>query len=652
MSYRPPDGEIRRSQILTAGGPGALVDLIGAAVIIKGLDAWRYQPDDEGFFEAPRLYPRVFKFLKGTSHWKHNHVRFRRPPECDDDNPHGVRGIHAREFPAWYLCQRCNSLVQRHPGLDDKRKHTCFQNPEPGSKPFPAVPIRFVSACQNGHIHDIDWRYFVHQGAPKLADGEPWRCEVDPSLGLMTRADGRHTYQADLQLRTEGTTGELNDLMLTCRRCGMRRGLQDLSDQGALGRCHGWRPWLKHNDPKPCTEQVRLQIRTGTNAWFPLTLSALAIPESDADFKEIIDQHFDLLKRFDSAEKLRMGLQLNLFTPEEAAALKNLDLGQLVEAVRRRQQGNEEAPDIREAEWATLMVAPEGAPGDLPGRDEEWCAHRLPTTDLPAFLDRVVLVKALTETRAQVGFLRREGFPVNAEGVPDVDPDRVSPLAEEADWVPAVEIRGEGVFIALREEAVREWEAREAVQKRKEQFEQAALMESERKKKTILPMEPRLIMLHSLAHMLIRAISLECGYSAAAIRERIYCFRAVVADDATDEERQAAYDRSRAGILLYTGTPGSEGTLGGLVEVGAHIVDHLRRAVDMNTLCSNDPICAQHTPDGKEEGRRREGAACHGCLLIAEPSCERMNQDLDRALVVPTVAEGSEEMAFLGDWRG
>ena len=110
----------------------------------------------------------------------------------------------------------------------------------------------------------------------------------------------------------------------------------------------------------------------------------------------------------------------------------------------------------------------------------------------------------------------------------------------------------------------------------------------------------------------------------------------------------AAYARSRAGILLYTGTPGSEGTLGGLVEIGRDIVRHLRRAVETNLLCSNDPVCASHLPDGAEEGRHREGAACHGCLYIAEPSCERMNRDLDRAFVVPTVAD--EGAAFLGDW--
>ena len=136
-------------------------------------------------------------------------------------------------------------------------------------------------------------------------------------------------------------------------------------------------------------------------------------------------------------------------------------------------------------------------------------------------------------------------------------------------------------------------------------------------------------MLHSLAHMLLTAISLECGYSAASIRERIYV-------------REDAY-----GILLYTGTPDAEGTLGGLVQVGRKIARHLDAALELGRLCSNDPVCAQHKPDHKHEGRSMHGAACHGCLLIAEPSCERRNELLDRSLVVPTVDQ--TDAAFFGE---
>jgi len=91
--------------------------------------------------------------------------------------------------------------------------------------------------------------------------------------------------------------------------------------------------------------------------------------------------------------------------------------------------------------------------------------------------------------------------------------------------------------------------------------------------------------------------------------------------------------------LLYTGSPGSEGTLGGLVQQGEKITEHLINALELGKFCSNDPVCASHRPDATYEERFLHGAACHGCLLIAETSCERRNEFLDRALVVNTIEE-------------
>ena len=127
-------------------------------------------------------------------------------------------------------------------------------------------------------------------------------------------------------------------------------------------------------------------------------------------------------------------------------------------------------------------------------------------------------------------------------------------------------------------------------------------------------------MLHSLAHMLMTSIALDCGYPASSLRERVY------AGD------------GRYGILIYTGSSDSEGTLGGLVETGRRFAEHLRRALRDNLLCSNDPVCAEHDPTTSYAGRPLHGAACHGCLLVAETSCEQLNDFLDRALVVPTVS--------------
>jgi hypothetical protein len=143
-------------------------------------------------------------------------------------------------------------------------------------------------------------------------------------------------------------------------------------------------------------------------------------------------------------------------------------------------------------------------------------------------------------------------------------------------------------------------------------------------------------MLHSLSHLLLTAISLECGYAASAIRERIYC----QAPGVPGEPPMAA-------VMLSTGTTGSEGTLGGLVEEGRQLRHHLREAWDLGRLCSNDPVCAAHDPSSASSDRRTEGAACHGCLYIAECSCERFNRYLDRALVVPTIGN-DPALAFFG----
>jgi hypothetical protein len=136
------------------------------------------------------------------------------------------------------------------------------------------------------------------------------------------------------------------------------------------------------------------------------------------------------------------------------------------------------------------------------------------------------------------------------------------------------------------------------------------------------------VLLHTLSHLLIQSLAMRCGYPASSIRERIY----------------ADAPAGRFGILLYTGTPDAEGTLGGLVQQARHIEDHLGQALMMSALCSNDPVCAQHAPGKSLESRWLHGAACHGCALVAETSCEMRNDYLDRALVIPVL--GVADAAF------
>jgi len=406
--------------------------------------------------------------------------------------------------------------------------------------------------------------------------------------------------------------------------------MQDLAQKEVLGSCPGWRPWLGYGSNEAgCEHKSRLLTRTATNAYFPQTLSALSIPDPAEKLRADVESVWDFVKIAKDAATLAVCMQF----PQVATALGDYDEGSIIAEVNRRILGTPvPVPRMRETEWNALMAAPLEQPGDYPKPGQKWFARRL-DLELPDFLERVVLVHHLREVRAQVGFTRLEGVSGDAEGEYRLDV-RTAPLALDADWIPAVEILGEGVFLACNLDVVGAWEGRPAVQARAATFRQALMLANEGRINPITFAGERLLMLHSLAHMLITAISLECGYPATSIRERIYC--------SSDPQTP------RAGILLYTGTPGSEGTLGGLVEIGRNILHFLRRAAEAGRLCSNDPVCAQHDPSNPHEGRFREGAACHGCLLIGEPSCERMNQDLDRAFVVPTV--DNADAAFLADW--
>ena len=244
----------------------------------------------------------------------------------------------------------------------------------------------------------------------------------------------------------------------------------------------------------------------------------------------------------------------------------------------------------------------------------------------------MILVHRLREVVAQVGFTRFEPAMPDVDGELSLDVEP-APLARETTWLPAIENKGEGVFLSFSGAAIENWLQRPGVQARSERLKSGFQTWVDRKgaQRATFPELPYL-MLHSLSHLLITTVALNCGYSASAIRERIYA------------------GGCGFGILLYTGAGGSEGTLGGLVDVGRSIESHLQAALELGRLCSNDPVCSQHDPANPHEERFLHGSACHGCLLIAETSCEQRNEFLDRALVIPTVS--TRDTAFFGDRVG
>jgi hypothetical protein len=405
-------------------------------------------------------------------------------------------------------------------------------------------------------------------------------------------------------------------------------------DDVPLGYCNGKRPWLGGYGRERCggadgkSQPSRLLVRSASNAYFSQTLSVISIPEMGSAIRGAVDTVWiEFLQYCESKADVTRERK----KPRVSAALEGHSDADVWKEIQRRQGGEGvEVRGIREVELETLLSSETEVGSDMPGGDFYARAIKLPTRGpIAKKIERVVKVHRLREVIAQVGFTRFEAAVSDVNGELELDVERAS-LAREISWVPAVENRGEGVFVALRADAIAGWLARDAVQARYAKL--AAGFAAWKKEHSASSAEfPGLpyILLHSTAHLLITAVALDCGYAASSIRERIY-----VGDNAY-------------GFMLYTASPDAEGTLGGLVEAADRIAEHLRQALDLARLCANDPVCAHHQPDNREENRYLLGAACHGCVLLSEVSCERRNDFLDRALVVPTVDEA--DSAFFMD---
>ena len=585
-------GQIRRSQVITTYGPGALIDLPKHSAIVGGLDKWPSESKLEEIDE-PRLSRKLQMVLGGGSL-----PRLYAPP-APSNVPGEVIGIGGWRFPEWFVVleapaagerQRSRRLVHRK-ALERGR----FEGKD-------VVATRFVRACPKGHVDDIDWYAFVH--------GPENNC------------------RRQLWLDESGTSGDLSDLTVRCE-CGQKRGMDEAKDIGAkpLGTCQGTRPWLGKNANESCDQPSRLLIRTASNAYFPQVMSVLSLPDRVSDIENVVSELWAYLQIVDGPAALEVIKRM----PQVADGLAPFSDDEVIKAIEQRKNSSASERPVKQVELEALMAVPEGFGDDIP-IDPDFHARRLPDrvwrrSDQFGGIKAVIQVHRLREVLALVGFTRFEAVMPDIHGEYETDVE-LAQIAQEPSWFPAVENRGEGVFLQLSADAIRTWRNRSSVQDRigalAEGHQQWA---QQRDIQRQFPDGPY-VLLHTLSHLLLQSLAMRCGYPATSIRERVY----------VDDEAE------HYGLLLYTASPDAEGTLGGLVQQAQYIEDHLAQALRMGGLCSNDPVCAQHSPGQSMEKRWLHGAACHGCALVAETSCEMRNDYLDRALVVPVL--GVEGAAF------
>lgn len=609
---RRPEGSIRHSQLISTYGPGALVDFVDHAAMVAGLSWWARGTE----ITEDRLVSMLAR-QEGYAG-----VRLFAPPPGnarDLEDPRR-KWIKAFRFPEWFVCQNehCWEDSEQSPRRDGARPrrllrinqldgtgHKCKGGKGKASK---VQPVRFVRACRRGHIEDIDWFTLVHRN--KAGDCRRPVLWVDEA----------------------GANGDLADVRVSCS-CGanlrMSIAAQLRTDgEPTLGLCNGRRPWLGDDASEECKEIQRFLFRSASHAYFSVSASVIHIPDPDADLREKVAKVFELIKKAKSAAQIEM---LRDLQDEVKVALEGVaSEAAFAEVLRRREDKPIVHEKVKEAEIEVLQSLPTtlGAGSRFLGQTLVLPAQR---SKIMERVERVVLLHRLCEVRALVGFTRFEPKTADVDGELDLGVE-VAHLDAPLTWLPAVDHHGEGVFFSLSEKALEEWAARPAVQARAQLFAEGfKLWQEQREERSKAKpdfIRPRFVLLHSLAHLLITAVSLDCGYAASSVRERIYA------------------GSGASGILLYTASAGAEGSLGGLVEVGRRLERYLEQALDLGRLCSNDPVCAAHAPAHERGGsdRHLEGASCHGCLLISEPSCERMNQYLDRTLVVPTVE--SADAAF------
>lgn len=467
------------------------------------------------------------------------------------------------------------------------------------------MATRFVRACPKGHVDDLEWRQFAH-GAETPCRQRLW-------------------------LDERGTGGDLADLVIRCEcgqaSCSLHEATQ--IELNPLKTCSGARPWLGRNTNEDCKLPSRLLIRTASNAYFPQVVSVLSLPDRGNAVETAVRKLWDDLQIVDNAGELAL-LKRKPKIVEGLAPFADDEVLRAIDAVKG---GKAEEKSVKQIELEALLGAQEGFGDDVP-IDPDFHARRLPDgawrfSKRSDGIEAVIQVHRLREVLALVGFTRFEAVTPDINGEYETDVERAQ-IALEPTWFPAVENPGEGLFVQISAPTVTSWLTRPSVSQRLFALALGHKRWGEnRKSKRPFPGGPY-VLLHTLSHLLIQSLSMRCGYPASSIRERVYA----------DPESQ------HFGILLYTGSPDAEGTLGGLVQQARHIEDHLAQALRTAALCSNDPVCANHVPGESLESRWLHGAACHGCALAAETSCEMRNDYLDRALVVPIL--GVPDAAFFG----
>jgi hypothetical protein len=555
----------------------------------------RYWKDKFGDFTTKEI-PYVERIKTALDIDKELHL----PPEAKETHQSlSGSSLPAVLFPCYATCKKCG-LLHNHPWkkqeIELDKKINCVSNNCNGI----LEQVTWCTVSNKGHLAEVPWHYICHL-KPKA------KCEPNYDSEYLTL-----------------TTNQNGKRIVKCRRCSSQHTFEKTNNLKHINR---HQPWIFEGSPE-LEEADKVEVLEVNNPgiYIPERVNALVIPpESRISQSTVVNRLFrnsKLCREIDLIKNpLRRKGKIN-----EAARELNTSASEIKQAIKEIKEGypwldDFSVNDLYEDEYKAFLEPLEGQK-----EDEDFVAEHLTNkwnnlalSEIPEDLesivnvvDQVVSARRLREIQVFKGFYRLSSEDKETLVPPDI--------TGESNWLPAIELFGEGVFFTLDKAILEEWESNPEVIKRadkiKQLYEKAQINFYQD-----IEITPRFILLHTLSHLLIRELESSAGYPAASLKERIYCSKA----------------KKMAGILVYTAVPDIVGSLGGIINSAepTTLLTILDNVFKKARWCSLDPVCTEHEGQGPGWLNR---AACHACSLIPEPACEYGNVFLDRVFI-----KGDEE---------
>ena len=606
-------GKIRSSELITTYGPGAIFNgKNGLSVMILGLDFW--PESKESSTDLTKFRPIQNKFLEDVCHSDH----FRMPNNSDNK----ISGIPCIPYPGWGYCSSCKLMGEIKGKPDEKTGEYYCKYCLVNKHHKKMLAARLILLCKYGHVADFPWIEWAHSEKKDMKGKIIQIAEIcdKPKIrwiflkgGVTLSSYMVKCITCDKFCRMSNATKPLENIILPSK---------DKSDKYLDLKCDGNTPWLSPDSkkksrcpPLSVTSRDKVFFRgnhvRASNMYFPVIVSALQIPRFQNPIQKIVNKNKavidDCLFEGDSYKKI---------SEKKIFSNSGFSVEDIIRELKYRfDQKVYDEKDIKSREFADLTTSDTS---ELSNNDIISISDVPVHEEIKKYISKVKKIDRLTMITVLKSFTRNQPpNPFDQNSSKNKIIRCKLNASQKINWIPGVETKGEGIFFSLDETRLKEWEEIANLRcnsflKSFEDFNLSRGWEGN--------ISTRYILLHTLAHVLIRELSHTSGYTESSIRERIYC------------------ENNNNAILLYTASNSSQGSLGGIVRNAEtdEFYRLLKGAIEKSKVCSRDPLCIESITNVGSSHTKTNGSACYSCSLLPETCCENFNQLLDRKIISDT----------------